>query len=157
MPPNVGSICQRDLDLIAPDDSVAKAADRMRQRTVGSLIVTDAGKRPLGIVTDRDLVIRALADAKNPDMTPVSEVMTPDIVVALEDASIPSALRLMRDGPFRRLPIVDQKGVLVGLVTLDDVLIAIGREFGEIASLIELETPAAAAWYQPTANATRAR
>jgi CBS domain-containing protein len=60
----------------------------------------------------------------------------------------------MRDGPFRRLPIVDEKGVLVGLVTLDDVLIAIGREFGEIASLIELETPAAAAWYQPPAPAS---
>jgi CBS domain-containing protein len=149
---SVGSICQRDVDLIGPDDSVAKAADRMRQRTVGSLIVVDAGKRPIGIITDRDLVIRALADARAADATPVSEVMTPDIITTTVDTSINSALRLMRDGPFRRLPIVDGNGVLVGLVTADDLLITIGREFGELASLIELETPAAAAWYRPTAT-----
>lgn len=148
---DVGSICQRDLDLIGPDTSVATAADRMRQRSVGSLIVVDGSKHPIGIVTDRDLVIRALADARNADSTPVSEVMTPDIVVATSDMSINSALRLMRDGPFRRLPIVDSEGALIGLVTSDDMLIRIGREFGEIASLIELETPAAANWFQSTA------
>ena len=146
---DVQSICQKDLDLIGPDESVATAADRMRQRTVGSLIVVDGRKHPLGIVTDRDLVIRALADARDADSTPVSEVMTPDIVVATGDTSINSALRLMRDGPFRRLPIVNQDGVLIGLVTIDDMLIRIGREFGEIGSLIELETPAAAAWFRP--------
>jgi CBS domain-containing protein len=147
---DVGSICQRDVDLAGPDDSVASAADRMRQRTVGSLIVVDGSKHPIGIITDRDLVIRALADAKDADSTPVSEVMTPDIVVATGDTSINSALRLMREGPFRRLPIVDHEGVLIGLVTVDDMLIRIGREFGEIGSLIELETPAAAAWFHPT-------
>lgn len=146
---DVESICQKDLDLIGPDESVAAAADRMRQRIVGSLIVVDGAKRPLGIVTDRDLVIRALADARDADSTPVSEVMTPDIVVATSDTSINSALRLMRDGPFRRLPIVNREGVVIGLVTIDDLLIRIGREFGEVASLIELETPAAAAWFQP--------
>jgi CBS domain-containing protein len=145
----VGSICQREVDLIGPDDSVAKAADRMRRRTVESLIVVDAAKRPLGIITDSDLVIRALADARDADATPVSEVMTPDIITTTVDTSINSALRLMRDGPFRRLPIVDDNGVLVGLVTADDLLITIGREFGELASLIELETPAAATWYRP--------
>lgn len=148
----IESICQRNLDLIRADDSVATAADRMRQRTVGSLIVVDDAKHPLGIITDRDLVIRALADAKDPDATPVSEVMTPDVVVATGDTSINSALRLMRDGPFRRLPIVNHEGVLIGLVTVDDVLIRIGREFGEIGSLIELETPAAAVSAAPLAG-----
>lgn len=149
---DIGSICQRELDLIGADESVAAAADRMRQRTVGSLIVVNSAKRPIGMITDRDLVIRALADARDADSTPVSEVMTPDIVVASFDMTINSALRLMREGPFRRLPIVDKNGVVVGLVTIDDMLIRIGREFGEIGSLIEMETPAAAAWYQPTAT-----
>lgn len=152
---DVESICQTDLDLIRPDESVAIAADRMRQRTVGSLIVVDGAKHPLGIITDRDLVIRALADARDADLTPVSEVMTPDIVVATSDTSINSAMRLMRDGPFRRLPIVNQEGVLIGLVTIDDMLIRIGREFGEIGSLIELETPAAAAWFRANSLAPR--
>jgi CBS domain-containing protein len=147
---DIGSICQRDLDLIGPDDSVATAADRMRQRTVGSLIVVDGAKHPLGIVTDRDLVIRALADARDADLTPVSEVMTPEIVVATSDMPISAALCLMRDGPFRRLPIVNNNGVLIGLVTVDDMLIQVGREFAEIGSLIELETPAGSPWLQPT-------
>jgi len=147
---DIGSICQRDLDLIGPDDSVATAADRMRQRTVGSLIVVDGAKHPLGIVTDRDLVIRALADARDADLTPVSEVMSPEIVVATSDMPVSSALRLMRDGPFRRLPIVNNNGVLIGLVTVDDMLIQVGREFAEIGSLIELETPAGSPWLQPT-------
>lgn len=149
---DIGSICQRELDLIEADASVATAADRMRQRTVGSLIVVNSAKCPIGMITDRDLVIRALADARDADSTPVSEVMTPDIVVASSDMTINSALRLMREGPFRRLPIVDKNGVVVGLVTIDDILIRIGREFSEISSLIEMETPAAAAWYQPTAT-----
>ena len=67
---DIGSICQRDLDLIGPDDSVATAADRMRQRTVGSLVVVDDAKHPLGIIADRDLVIRAPADAKRTPMQP---------------------------------------------------------------------------------------
>jgi CBS domain-containing protein len=152
---SVANICQRDVDVIGPDESVAKAADRMRQRTVGSLIVVDAAKRPVGIITDRDLVIRALADARDADATPVSEVMTPDIITTTVDTSINSALRLMRDGPFRRLPIVDKKGVLVGLVTADDLLILLGRDFGELASLIELETPATAASYRPAALSSK--
>lgn len=155
MPIDVGSICQREVDVIGPDDSVAKAADRMRQRTVGSLIIVDSANRPLGIITDRDLVIRALADARDANATPVSEVMTPEIITTTVDTSVNSALRLMRDGPFRRLPIVDHKGVLVGLVTADDLLILIGREFGELASLIELETPATAAWYRPAALSSK--
>jgi CBS domain-containing protein len=141
----IGSICQRNLDLIRTDDSIATAADRMRQRTVGSLIVVNGSKQPIGIVTDRDLVIRALADDKDVNLTPVIEVMTPDVVVATGDTSISAALRLMRDGPFRRLPVVDNEGVLVGLVTLDDILMQVARELHEIGGLIELETPVASA------------
>ena len=152
MSTGIESICQRNLDLIRADDSVAKAADRMRQRTVGSLIVVDGSKHPIGIITDRDLVIRALADAKDADSTPVSEVMTPDIVVATGDTSMDAALRLMRDGPFRRLPIVNYEGVLTGLITLDDILTRFAREFAEIASLVELETPAAAVSAAPLAG-----
>jgi len=141
----IGSICQRNLDLIRADDSVATAADRMRQRTVGSLIVVNDKKQPIGIITDRDLVIRAVADARDADATPVSEVMTPDLVVATADTSINAALRMMHDGPFRRLPVVDGKGALVGLITLDDILMTLARQFAEIGGLIGLETPAASA------------
>jgi len=121
----------------------------MRQRTVGSLIVVDGAKHPVGIITDRDLVIRALADARDPDLTSVIEVMTPDIVVATGEMPVSSALQIMRDGPFRRLPVVDREGVLVGLVTLDDILIRVARDLSEIGALLEGETPAAAQWLRP--------
>jgi CBS domain-containing protein len=145
---DIESILQREPDSIGPDESVAAAAERMRQRTVGSLVVVDRANRPTGMVTDRDLVIRALADARDADTTPVSEVMTRDIVVAGRETSLTAALRLMRRGPFRRLPIVDDNGALLGLITLDDVLMRLSRELGEAGSLIEMETPAAAAWLQ---------
>jgi CBS domain-containing protein len=145
----IESISQRDIDSISADDSIATAADRMHQRTVGSLIVVDDANRPVGIITDRDLVIRALADAKDVDLTPVNEVMPPDIVVATGDTPISSALRLMREGPFRRLPVVDREGMLVGLVTLDDVLMRYAREFSEVGSLIEAELPATSASVTP--------
>jgi CBS domain-containing protein len=117
----------------------------MRQRTVGSLIVVNDSKQPIGIITDRDLVIRAVADGKDAEVTPVIDVMTPDLVVASGDTPLIGALRLMRDGPFRRLPVVDSQGVLVGLVTLDDILMTLARQFSEIGDLIELETPSVSA------------
>lgn len=149
MSTGIGSVGQRNADMIRAGDSIATAADRMRQRTVGSLIVVDAAKHPIGIITDRDLVIRALADGKDADLTPVSEVMTPDIVVATGDTPISSALRMMRDGPFRRLPVVDRDGALVGLVALDDILMRCAREFSEIGSVIELEMPAVSTFVTP--------
>jgi CBS domain-containing protein len=149
MSSGIGGICQRSLDSIRPDESVAAAAERMRQRTVGSLIVVNESKRPIGILTDRDLVIRAMADAKDVDLTPVIDVMTPDIVVATADTSLTAALRLMREGPFRRLPVVDQQGVLIGLVTLDDILMRLAHVFDEIGGLIQQETPAGSALATP--------
>jgi CBS domain-containing protein len=145
MATGIKTICQWNVDTISCDDNVAAAADRMRQRTVGSLVVVDEEKHPVGIVTDRDLVIRALADAKDADTTPVVEVMTPDIVVAKDDIPIAAAVRMMREGKFRRLPVVNREGLLIGLLTLDDILMRLARELGDIGGLIELETPAAAA------------
>jgi len=142
---SIGCICQKNVDLIRIDDSVAAAAERMRQRTVGALIAVNDARQPIGLVTDRDLVIRAMADGKDPDVTPVIDVMTPDLVVAQEDTPVNEALRLMREGPFRRLPIVDKHGALVGLITLDDILRRLAHDFSEIGKVLDEETPAAAA------------
>jgi CBS domain-containing protein len=148
----IGEICQGKPDVIRADDSVAHAAERMRQRTVGCLIVVNTRHQPIGMVTDRDLVIRVVADAKDADLTPVIDVMSADPVVATAETTVGAALALMRDGPFRRLPIVDAQGVLVGLLTLDDILMKFGSEFGEIKSVLKLESPAGVASAGPIAG-----
>jgi CBS domain-containing protein len=138
--------------VIRPDDSVANAAERMRQRTVGCLIVVDDQQHPIGMVTDRDLVIRVVADAKDVDLTPVIDIMSADPVTATPETTLDEALALMRDGPFRRLPLVDPRGALVGLVTLDDILMHFGSEFAAIKSVLNLESPAGVAAAGPVAG-----
>jgi CBS domain-containing protein len=113
----------------------------MQSRAVGTLVVLNESKEPIGLITDRDLVERVLAKQRNPNDTLVSDVMTTPPKVIHEDASIESALSLMRSGRFRRLPVVDDNRKLVGLVSLDDVLILLAEEFKDIGQLLERETP----------------
>jgi len=142
---SVGRICQRDVDVIGPDDTVLVAAERMRQRTVGCLVVVDAGQVPVGIVTDRDLVLRVIAEDRDAGTTTVAQVMTKFPDVAHEDMGIETALGLMRRRSFRRLPVIDKAGRIFGLVTLDDILMLLAEEFTHIGDILGKETPQAAA------------
>jgi CBS domain-containing protein len=142
---SVGRICIRDVDLADADELVWRAAERMHQRAVGTLVVLNKGKEPIGIVTDRDLVERVLAVRRDANIVTVAEVMTHDPATIDENASIESALSLMRDGAFRRLPVVDDEGKLVGLLSLDDVLALLADELAAVGRLLERQTPLAAA------------
>lgn len=138
---SAGRICTRYVDLADPDETVQAAARRMLERKVGSLVILDGAKRPVGLVTDRDLVVRVLAVGKGPLETRVDEVMSKDLKTVSEAAPIEQALAVMRSGAFRRLPVVDRDGTLLGLVTLDDILSLLAEEFREIGTLVEQETP----------------
>ena len=140
----IGRICEREVDFADPTESVFQAAERMQQRTVGALIVLDAERRVVGIVTDRDLTLRAIAGRRNAYTTSVADVMTQNPQTVTEDTSIETALSMMRSGAFRRLPVVDRNDRLVGLVTLDDVLMLMCEEFTTIGALLKRETPEAA-------------
>lgn len=142
---SVNKIVQRDVDIIQATDSVRVAANRMQQRTVGSLVVVDRNQAPLGILTDRDLVLRVMAEGRDPDTTMVAEVMTCPVASVEEDAPIESAIRVMRQGCFRRLPVTNKSGRLAGLVSLDDILLLLSEEFRDIGDLVGSETPQAAA------------
>jgi CBS domain-containing protein len=143
---SVGRICQRAVDFVDPVETVFRAAERMRDRTVGALVVLDNARRPVGILTDRDVVLRVVAAGRNPYDTAVVEVMTRDLKTATEDTPIELAVSQMRAGAFRRLPVVDDDGRLLGLVTLDDVLMLLCEEFNSIGELLKCETPASAAF-----------
>jgi CBS domain-containing protein len=142
---SVGRLCIRDVDLAEVSESAWQAAERMHQHGVGTLVVADADRKPIGILTDRDLVERVLARNIDPHETTVGEVMTERPTTIPEGAPIESALRMMRSGRFRRLPVVDGKGQLVGLLSLDDVLMLIAEEFADIGQLLSCETPRAVA------------
>ncbi|WP_164103739.1 CBS domain-containing protein [Candidatus Laterigemmans baculatus] len=138
---SVGRICVREVDLADADETILQVASRMRDRGVGTLVILDALKRPRGIITDRDLVERVLAEGRDPASTTVEEVMTRDPHTVSEGNSIESALTLMRSGRFRRLPVVDGEEQLVGLLSVDDVLMLLAEEFTNVGRLLERETP----------------
>ncbi len=141
---SVGRICQRDVDVVGPEESVLAAAEQMRQRTVGCLVVVEKGQIPVGIITDRDLVLRVVAENRDAVNTTVREVMTKFPDLAQDDMTIETALGLMRRRGFRRLPVIDKTGQLAGLVTLDDILMLLAEEFMQIGDILGTETPRAA-------------
>jgi CBS domain-containing protein len=138
---SAGRICTREVDFADPNESAWKAAERMHQRSVGALVILNESTEPTGILTDRELIMRVMAKGLDPNMTTIADVMTMEPKTISEDASIESAMSLMRRGGFRRLPVVDANGKLVGLLSLDDVLMLLAEEFSQIGQLLERETP----------------
>jgi len=138
---NVGSICQRELDLAESRESTVVAAQRMDARQVGTLVVTDGSRRPVGIVTDRDLAVRVLGQRRDPEATTVADVMTAHARTVDEDAQLETALEIMRDVGVRRLPVVGDGGALVGVISLDDILIRMADTFGELGALLARSGP----------------
>ena len=142
---SVGRICIREVDTAEVTELVQAAADRMNARNVGTLIVLNPERHPLGIVTDRDLAVRVVARGKDPFATTVGDVMTLFPRTVREDTPIEDAIAMMRVGPFRRVPVVDRQGKLVGLLSIDDVLELLAEEFRDIGKLLKAERPEALA------------
>jgi CBS domain-containing protein len=115
-------VCTRKVEVAAPRESVADAAQRMAERGVGTLVVVDELQRPLGIVTDRDLVLRCIARPRDPRSTTLSKVMSGPVVWVREESSVEDALEEMARLRIRRLAVVDSKDRLIGLLSLDDAL-----------------------------------
>ena len=145
----VGRICRRDVDLVDQDATARVAAQRMASRNVGSLLVVDDRRRVLGVVTDRDLALRVVAQGRDPHLTPVAEVMTPHPDTVSEQTSVEDALAVMRSRGVRRLPVVGPGGALAGVVSVDDVLVLLADEFGELSRLIDHSSPRLMAHCQP--------
>lgn len=138
---SVGRICTRTVDVADLDETAQVAASRMNARNVGTLVVIDAHKSPVGIVTDRDLAMRVVGKGLDSNTTTLESVMSGLPKSVTEDTSIESAIATMRGGPHRRLPVVDKQNQLVGLLSLDDVLDLLSEEFEEIGKLVRREGP----------------
>ena len=138
---SIRQIRHADVDLIDPDETVFDAARRMRSRRVGSLVVVNDAYEPVGIVTDRDIVVRVLALGLSPRDTTVDRIMTKPPETVSEHATAVEALRVMSRGGFRRVPVVDRLGKLAGIVTLDDVLRRTSDELQLLGGVLRKESP----------------
>jgi CBS domain-containing protein len=110
------------VEVIAPEASIYEAAEKMSHRDVGPLPVCD-GDRLIGMLTDRDITVRAVAAGRDPLTTKVREVMTPDVVYGFDDQDIQDAARLMAQYQIRRLPVLNRNKQLVGMVALGDLAV----------------------------------
>lgn len=134
----VGDVCRKSVVTAEAAETVIEAARRMRDLHVGDIVVADASSRPIGMLTDRDIVVSALA--QSPDKVQdlmIGDVMTRNVVTALRTESLDTALRRMRSRGIRRLPVVTADGQLDGILALDDVL---GTMSTELSSLVGLVT-----------------
>jgi CBS domain-containing protein len=136
----VGELCTRRVVIATRTESLVEAARRMREHHVGDLVVVDdaGGRRtPVGIVTDRDIVIGAVAEpVRDLGRLTVADVMTADPVTARTNDSMLDALKKMRSHGIRRLPVVNETGVLEGILTFDDLLDVLSEELGDLAALV---------------------
>jgi CBS domain-containing protein len=120
-----------------PEETLAAVAHRMQEHNVGTVVVVE-GERPVGIVTDRDLALALGARGLSPQAR-AQEVMTRHVLTIPEDTGVYTATRFMREHGVRRLPVVDSEDCLVGIVTLDDLLLFLGRELHNLAEGIRHE------------------
>jgi CBS domain-containing protein len=132
----IGGIRTREVVTVGRDTSVAEAARLMRYSHVGDVIVVDEldGRPiPCGIVTDRDMVVSVVAKGLNPEMISVGEIMASELAVGKEHDDVARSIDVMREKGIRRLPIVDSRGDLVGIVSIDDLFAFLAMELANLA------------------------
>jgi len=116
----IKDVMTRGVEVVRPDETLQQAARKMKSIDVGPLPVCD-GERLVGMITDRDIIVRATAEGRDPKTTPVKEAMTPGVVYVFEDQDIEEAALLMRQRQIRRLVVLDSNKRLVGILSLGDL------------------------------------
>lgn len=138
----IGNICNREVVFATRDTTVQAASKLMRQHHVGTVVIVDelAGKRlPVGIVTDRDIVVEVTAVELDPKVITVGDIMAPELITAPESQGILETMEVMRFKGVRRLPIVDREGLLVGIVSIDDMLEVLAEELTDLTRIVSKE------------------
>jgi CBS domain-containing protein len=138
----VGEICSRVVVFARRGETLREAARVMREHHVGALVVVEerGGVRvPVGMLTDRDIVVAAVAKGLDADGLRVEEVMTTDLATAAETDGVSDCIARMRARGVRRMPVVDGRGGLVGIVTADDFLDLLAEELSALARMVVSE------------------
>ena len=135
---DVGKICSKETIAVGPNDPISRVAQQMRDNHCGAVLVHEDG-RPVGIVTDRDITLRAGGRREIMADIPVREVMTKNVVTVAPDDDILDVLALMREHGVRRMPVVNDAGLLAGMVTLDDIMLHVARSMRHVADVVLAE------------------
>ena len=138
----IADVMSRDVTSVTPDDTIQRAAELMDDLDVGALPVTE-GNRLIGMITDRDITIRATAAGLGPDDTLVTEVMTEDICHCYEDQTLDEVIQDMRDIQVRRVPVVSRdQHTLIGIVSMADIAMAETDDAETADTLRDISSPA---------------
>lgn len=138
----IGQIGIREVVCASPDMTVLDAARMMRERHVGDVVVVEHGKKgavPIGIVTDRDIVVAIVAPGLEISQLSVRDIMSDELVTASEDQDVFEAVERMRRYGVRRLPILDRQGVLLGIIAVDDLLELMAMQLSDLARVVRQE------------------
>ncbi|MFP2906828.1 CBS domain-containing protein [Pyxidicoccus sp. 3LFB2] len=140
---SVMDVMTKDVEIINPNDSLKDAAEKMRTLNVGPLPVCD-GEKLMGIITDRDIVVRAVSQGMDPSSTRVSQAMTDEVEYVYEDDDISTVARKMKEEQIRRILVVNRDKKLVGIIALGDLAEAMNtQEAGDtLESISEPSQPA---------------
>jgi len=133
-----------NVECVRPDDTLQQAAKKMRDLDVGPLPVCGDNDRLVGMITDRDITVRAVAEGKDPKVTRVREVMTDEVIHVFEDQDVQEAIRTMQERQVRRLVVLNRDKRLVGIVSLGDLATQTGdrEKAGEVLQEVsEPSTP----------------
>jgi len=136
----IGAYCRRDLVTIDQNETIQNAAAQMEERGVGCVLVTGGG-RPWGLLTDRDLALRTIRGGIDARKAYVSTVTERDLITIREDRPVRIATRLMERFGVRRLPVVNRKHEIVGIVAWDDLLGLVAHELDEVATAATAQSP----------------
>ena len=134
-----GEFCNREVVVVERDASVAEAAVLMREHHVGSVVVVDAlggAARPVGVLTDRDIVIEFIARDVSPQDVEAGDAVGAALVTVTEDTGLYETIELMREHGVRRVPVVDADGILVGLFASDDALQLLTEQLQHLVRLV---------------------
>lgn len=139
----IEQLMRRPVKTLGPGATCTEAAALMRDENIGAVVVAEEG-RPLGVVTDRDLAVRVMASGGDPDKVLLREVMSGEPIFVSGERGLDQVIASMRDVAVRRLPIVDREGKLRGIVALDDLILLLAEQLGNLAHVIrkEIEPPA---------------
>ncbi len=130
--------CRKQVASALATETVQAAAERMTQQHVGALVIVDGEGRPVGILTDRDIVCRVLNERRDPSATSIQEVMSADPVVAHMNDRIDEAAFAMNQKGVRRLPVINASGKVIGMVSLDDLLVLFASELGQTVGAVRM-------------------
>ncbi len=135
---HIGEICTVPTIFCTRDESVQGAALLMRKHHVGDLVVIDqpdGAKVPVGIITDRDIVVSVIALGLDPASLLVGDIMSDDLLTTAEHDDVYETIEQMRFRGIRRVPVVDAGGALSGIVSVDDLLEFLAEEMGELSRI----------------------